>query len=143
MKKVRKNVQVGLGASSILMIFVILCMMVLSVLSFSRAQQNEKTALREQMYQQAYHKADTKAQILYELLQKNSPYYSSMQDLIKIKEIEECLHNQAIPYKIDADTLSFELEVNTTQKLKISLHKRADKIEKQSWKLVSIGGNSK
>lgn len=42
MKLEKRGVQIGLGASSIFMIFVVLCMMILSVLSYTRSLQNEK-----------------------------------------------------------------------------------------------------
>ena len=47
MKLEKRGVQIGLGASSIFMIFVVLCMMILSVLSYTRSLQNEKIAQRD------------------------------------------------------------------------------------------------
>ena len=41
MKKRKQSVQIGLGATSIFMIFVILCMTILSVISYTRATQNK------------------------------------------------------------------------------------------------------
>ncbi len=53
MKKRKQSVQIGLGATSIFMIFVILCMTILSVLSYTRASQNEKIAERERLFREA------------------------------------------------------------------------------------------
>ena len=143
MSKARKNVQVGLGAVSILMIFVILCMMVLSVLSFSRAQQNDKTALRERSFQEAYHKADTQAQILYELLVQYNASYTSMNTLVEVPELEERLHRKGTSYEVKDDRLHVYIHVNETQQLKLQFCKSVAGIEKTEWKLVSTGGSSK
>ena len=64
MKLEKRGVQIGLGASSIFMIFVVLCMMILSVLSYTRSLQNEKIAQREKLYQEAVAKSDAGAQLL-------------------------------------------------------------------------------
>lgn len=71
MRKERKRgMQIGLGASSILMIFVVLCMMILCVLSYSRAAQSEKIALREKAYQEAYYRSDFAAEEIIDALRK-------------------------------------------------------------------------
>lgn len=64
MKSKRRNVSFGLGASSIMMIFVVLCMMILSVLSYSKALQNESIANRQKEKASAYHKADATIQMI-------------------------------------------------------------------------------
>ena len=46
---------------SIFMIFVILCMTILSVLSYTRASQNEKIAERERLFQEAIMKSEAAA----------------------------------------------------------------------------------
>lgn len=67
-KDKRKHVQVGLGASSILMIFVVLCMMILSVLSYSKALQKEEIANQGKQVQKAYTQADATLQyVLHEM----------------------------------------------------------------------------
>lgn len=140
MKKANKHVQVGLGAASILMIFVILCMMVLSVLSYTQAAQEDKTAKREERYQRAYHDADMKADILYELLEKNASTYVTWEDLLQIPQIKTLCEDKDIVCTPADNLLHVRVSVNNSQRLIITLEKTTDHIVKKSWKLSSTGG---
>ncbi|MEG0329332.1 MAG: hypothetical protein RSC10_03520 [Longicatena sp.] len=141
MHKKRRGVQIGLGASSILMIFVVLCMMILSVLSFTNALQSEKIAIREKTYQEDYYKANTKAETIYELLLKYDSGNRPFSQIVQERDIQTMMDKEHIQYQIKEAQMTLEVAVNTQQKLVIELLKTPEGIQKKSWKLNSLGGN--
>lgn len=138
MNKRKHTVQIGLGASSILMIFVVLCMMILSVLAYNHAAQNESIAKREVAYEEAYQKANTKGEILYEVLKQESQQKTTWQELVT----HDLLQDKAISYIIQEQRITIKVEVNQQQYLQIVLQKDGSQISKQEWKLVSTGGTT-
>lgn len=142
MKKARKNVQIGLGAASILMIFVILCMMILSVLAYANAKQNERIAQREVNYKESYYKADCKAEIIFALFQEKQTNGSTMETLLEQPQILQALQDEGIRYTIKGATLQLFVHVNDQQELQVILEKTDIGILKKSWKLVATGGQS-
>lgn len=60
----RQDYRVGVGASSILMIFIILCLTTLGVLSFASARANLQLTNRRQVQVEAYYAAEAEAQRL-------------------------------------------------------------------------------
>lgn len=104
----RKHVQIGLGASSIMMIFVVLCMMILSVLSYSKALQKEKIADRSKQVQMAYSKADASIQYVLHEMKHNLPIDDQTKQLFTSFDIQ---------YEIKDDTLILTHVINEHQKL--------------------------
>lgn len=64
MNKVRNGLPIGLGIPTILVIFVVLGMTILSTLTWLEASQNRTTATKEIAHVQAYYKADSLAKYL-------------------------------------------------------------------------------
>lgn len=91
MRNEKRGIQIGLGASSIFMIFVVLCMMILSVLSYTRALQNEKIAQREKLYQEAYARSDTGAQLLVNEMRQHADL--RLEQLLKLEQVVSCWRN--------------------------------------------------
>lgn len=61
MKKMKKQFRMGTGISSILMIFVMLCLTIFGVLSFVTANADNRLTQKNQTAVQAFYKADAKA----------------------------------------------------------------------------------
>lgn len=91
MKKRKQSVQIGLGATSIFMIFVILCMTILSVLSYARASQNEKIAERERLFQEAIMRSEAAASELQDEIISNE--FNSFEDITNFSSINELIEN--------------------------------------------------
>lgn len=104
----RKHVQIGLGASSIMMIFVVLCMMILSVLSYSKALQKEKIADRSKQVQTAYTKADASIQYVLHEMKHDLPLDDQTQHLFTSFDIK---------YEVKDGKLILTHAINEHQKL--------------------------
>ncbi len=59
--KDNNSLKIGVGTPTILMIFVVLCMVILSVLSFQEADHNMSLVEKEKVYITNYYEAETKA----------------------------------------------------------------------------------
>lgn len=142
MKKTKRNVQIGLGASSILMIFVVLCMMILSVLAYNQAKQNYDIAKREAIYEEAYRKADTKASILYEVLNTYVKEDGSLDKTLARLNVQEQFQSEDVQYELQNQTISIHIKVNAQQSLQVVLEQVGDEVISNSWKLISTGGQT-
>ncbi|MGX8834629.1 hypothetical protein ACWG0P_10475 [Amedibacillus sp. YH-ame6] len=142
MKKTKRNVQIGLGASSILMIFVVLCMMILSVLAYNQAKQNYDIAKREAVYEEAYRKADTKASILYEVLNTYVKEDGSLDKTLARLDVQEQFQSEDVQYELLNQTISIHIKVNAQQSLQVVLEQVGNEVISNSWKLISTGGQT-
>lgn len=142
MKKTKRNVQIGLGASSILMIFVVLCMMILSVLAYNQAKQNYDIAKREAVYEEAYRKADTKASILYEVLNTYVKEDGSLDKTLARLDVQEQFQSEDVQYELQNQTISIHIKVNAQQSLQVVLEQVGNEVISNSWKLISTGGQT-
>ncbi|MGX8851708.1 hypothetical protein [Amedibacillus sp. YH-ame10] len=142
MKKTKRNVQIGLGASSILMIFVVLCMMILSVLAYNQAKQNYDIAKREAVYEEAYRKADTKASILYEVLNTYVKEDGLLDKTLARLDVQEQFQSEDVQYELQNQTISIHIKVNAQQSLQVVLEQVGDEVISNSWKLISTGGQT-
>ena len=61
MNKERRNISLGLGVPTILAVFIILCMCILSVLTYMNASHNHASWKKEKANIVSYYEADTKA----------------------------------------------------------------------------------
>lgn len=138
MKKTKRSVQIGLGASSILMIFVVLCMMILSVLSYNRAMQNEAIARRERQYQEDYYQADTRLELVQEALKTYEDRDMELSAILKQEDIQKVLSGLSVTRQ--GNTLQVIAEVNTQQQLIAEFQWKEGKLTINSWKLSSKGG---
>lgn len=62
--KERRTMKPGTGVATILLIFVILAMTILSVLSYLKAMQDHQALQQEYAFKEAYYQADAKAQYI-------------------------------------------------------------------------------
>lgn len=105
----RKQIRVGLGASSILMIFVVLCMMILSVLSYSKALQKEDIANRSKLVQKAYSEADARLQYVLHEMNHTLPLDTNSKELMDSYEIT---------YEIKGNIITLTCPVNEHSQLR-------------------------
>lgn len=133
MKLEKRGVQIGLGASSIFMIFVVLCMMILSVLSYTRSLQNEKIAQREKLYQEAVAKSDAGAQLLIDEL-RQYPKQS-----LKQSRVQSLLQEYAMKTDWEQDELLVTIPVQDAQQLQLRLQKQGSAVHIKAWKTITKG----
>lgn len=137
MRNEKRGIQIGLGASSIFMIFVVLCMMILSVLSYTRALQNEKIAQREKLYQEAYARSDTGAQLLVIEMRQHADL--RLEQLLKLEQVEKLLEEYHMETKWSQAELLVNIPVQEEQQLQLRLQKQNKSLLIRAWKTITKG----
>lgn len=140
MRNEKRGIQIGLGASSIFMIFVVLCMMILSVLSYTRALQNEKIAQREKLYQEAYARSDTGAQLLVNEMRQHADL--RLEQLLKLEQVEKLLEEYHMETKCSQAELLVNIPVQEEQQLQLRLQKQNKRLLIKAWKTITKGDAS-
>ncbi|EFP61666.1 hypothetical protein DWW36_15050 [Erysipelotrichaceae bacterium AF15-26LB] len=140
MRNEKRGIQIGLGASSIFMIFVVLCMMILSVLSYTRALQNEKIAQREKLYQEAYARSDTGAQLLVNEMRQHADL--RLEQLLKLEQVEKLLEEYHMETKCSQAELLVNIPVQEDQQLQLRLQKQNKSLLIRAWKTITKGDAS-
>lgn len=140
MRNEKRGIQIGLGASSIFMIFVVLCMMILSVLSCTRALQNEKIAQREKLYQEAYARSDTGAQLLVNEMRQHADL--RLEQLLKLEQVEKLLEEYHMETKWSQAELLVNIPVQEDQQLQLRLQKQNKSLLIRAWKTITKGDAS-
>ena len=140
MRNEKRGIQIGLGASSIFMIFVVLCMMILSVLSYTRALQNEKIAQREKLYQEAYARSDTGAQLLVNEMRQHADL--RLEQLLKLEQVEKLLEEYNMETKWSQAELLVNIPVQEEQQLQLRLQKQNKSLLIRAWKTITKGDAS-
>ena len=140
MRNEKRGIQIGLGASSIFMIFVVLCMMILSVLSYTRALQNEKIAQREKLYQEAYARSDTGAQLLVNEMRQHADL--RLEQLLKLEQVEKLLEEYHMETKWSQAELLVNIPVQEEQQLQLRLQKQNKSLLIRAWKTITKGAAS-
>lgn len=134
MRDHQKHIRVGIGASSIMMIFVVLCMMILSVLSYHTALQKEHIANRFKQVQEEYTKADAVMQFVIEELKIND------QGLALSEEQYQLIQKHEISYETKKDILILTCPINSTQELEAELMQMQDEIVIKRYEVTKRGG---
>lgn len=127
MKNKTSTLKIGIGTPTILMIFVVLCMVILCVLSFMEANTNANMSEKEAIYTQNYYKAKTQAELIHNAL-------------ISEKEIST-INNQ---YQVEIKETDTELEYYVTIDEKKQLHvviDRNDLFVIHMWNVETKGDN--
>lgn len=140
MKADKRGVQIGLGASSIFMIFVVLCMMILSVLSYTRALQNEKIAQRERLYQESYARSDEAAQLLVNELKLYPDI--SLRQCLKQDSVQKLMKEYDMETAWQKEELLVSIPVQKEQQLQVRLQKQGKDIHIKAWKTITKGDAS-
>lgn len=140
MKADKRGVQIGLGASSIFMVFVVLCMMILSVLSYTRALQNEKIAQRERLYQESYARSDEAAQLLVNELKLYPD--KSLRQCLKQDSVQKLMKEYDMETSWQKEELLVSIPVQKEQQLQVRLQKQGKDIYIKAWKTITKGDAS-
>lgn len=80
------SLKIGIGTPTILMIFVVLCMVILSVLSFQAADHNASLVEKEKTYVTNYYEAKAKAEQVASSLDKMSLNEINKQYQVNVQE---------------------------------------------------------
>lgn len=115
----KKSVQIGLGICSILMIFVVLCMAVLSLLSYREAQQKYDIAKRQQTYRQAYTESD--ASLAFVIDEMRNTAYSDAALYAADAHIVALWESNAIAYDVHSDEITLRKAMNAEQYIEAQL----------------------
>lgn len=127
MKNKTSTLKIGIGTPTILMIFVVLCMVILCVLSFMEANTNANMSEKEAIYTQNYYKAKTQAELIHHAL-------------ISEEEIST-INNQ---YQVEIKETDTELEYYVTIDEKKQLHVVIDRNDLSlihMWNVETKGDN--
>lgn len=90
--KQRFQIHMGVGTISLLMIFVVLCMVILSSLSFLSAKESRDLALREKEEITAYYTADAIAVWLYQQIDPQVSLADTYEHLQQLDIIAQDIH---------------------------------------------------
>lgn len=126
MKNKTSSLKIGIGTPTILMIFVVLCMVILSVLSYMEASTNAKLSEKEVIYNEKYYQATTTAELVLHELRRNQ----TMDIAVYIKDT----------YGIDVQESDTVMEYYVTIDDKKELHIVIDKTDLskvQTWKVIT------
>lgn len=129
----KKGIQIGLGINFILMIFVVLCMMILSLLSYREAFQKELIALRQKEYQEAYMNAD--ADIQYVLRESEQTSFQDVEELVKNEQFKMNAEAFQITYKIQQNQLHLEKRINDEQLIAVCIKQIDGKLIIESYQV--------
>lgn len=111
MKNKTTSLKIGVGTVTILMIFVVLCMVILSVLSLKEAQMNEALVNKEKGYTQAYYEAKTKADLIYDEISDTSVSLAT-----RIENIER---QYEVRVAQDAQSIRYVVAINKQKQLQV------------------------
>lgn len=111
MKNKTTSLKIGVGTATILMIFVVLCMVILSVLSLQEAQMNEALVNKEKDYTQAYYEAKTKADLIY-----NEMCDTSVSLATRIENVEQ---QYEVRVAHDAQSIRYVVAINEQKQLQV------------------------
>ena len=120
--KDKGSFKISTGASSILMIFVMLCLTTFSVLSYVTANADNKMTVKSNANIKAYYRADSEAQ---EILMKIDAALSQVnseeafQQVIDLTNAE--INGIAVKSETGSPVFSFEIIINSVNKLDIAL----------------------
>lgn len=133
MREHQKHIRVGIGASSIMMIFVVLCMMILSVLSYHTALQKEHIADRFKQVQEEYTKADAMMQFVIEEVK------IKQQGLALTEEQYQWIQKHGISYEAKENLLILTCSINSTQVLEAELMQMQGEIVIKRYEVTTKG----
>lgn len=113
--KQRFQIHMGVGTISLLMIFVVLCMVILSSLSFLSAKESRDLALREKEEITAYYTADAIAVWLYQQIE---PQVSLIDNYEHLQQLD-ITKQQDIHFVLDEKSITIQIPVAHEKKLQI------------------------
>lgn len=119
-RKTQQEYRVGVGASSILMIFIVLCLTTLGVLSFASARANLTLTNRRQVKVEGYYEALAKSQGM--IADIDNALYVAAQDADTYEEQVLALESLDEHIAVSSDlAISIRLPVGENQELRIEL----------------------
>ncbi len=132
MKNKPSSLKIGIGTATILMIFVVLCMVILSVLSLKEAQMNEALAKKEKDYTYAYYVTQLEANSIYDIVIDNTKTNEE-----KTKEVKE---QYKVDVRFEPTQITYTVSINKNKQLYVALQN--DNYEITSW-IVQTRRNTK
>lgn len=123
----KNSINSGLGISTLLMIFTVLCLTIFATLSYLQANYNYNQTMKIVESTQNYYDADYKAVCLYRELQDKIDA-----DTLTDKWLDENNIEQS------DNTYTYDVQISDTLKLSIELEVNDSKLTIITWKEVSI-----
>ena len=99
---------IGTGYLSLMMIFVVLCLMILAALSFSAAESERKYSEKSAAYTKAYYDADTRAKHTLAKVAEAVSDYTDYSDFMLLGELDaiDGISYECYPDRIDINWLT-------------------------------------
>lgn len=123
----KNSINSGLGISTLLMIFTVLCLTIFATLSYLQANYNYNQTMKIVESTQNYYDADYKAVCLYRELQDKIDTNMITESWLQENEIEE-----------NGNSYTYSVQISDTLKLSIELEVNDSKLTIITWKEVSI-----
>ncbi len=126
---------IGTGYLSLMMIFVVLCLAMLSALSLSASVSEQKYSSRSAEYTKAYYSADSAAKRTLAEIYSIAGGYDDYSDFMLISELEE-LENVAVKDVPDGTVMSWTTPINERQKIYSEVKITGNRIEVTRWQTI-------
>ncbi len=117
----KRRVTTGVGLSTFMMLFTVLCMMVFATLAYLQARRNEMEADKVIAASEEYYAADYKASQIYEEIQMH---------------MSDEAYLQQCGVQIEEDLYKYSVEISETKELVVTLRKSVDKLLIEQWQEV-------
>lgn len=120
MNRGQRHLSLGLGVPTILAVFIILCMCILSVLTYMNAVNNHASWEKEKQHTYAYYEADTKAKQIVKALRNG-------------EDMEVIQKQYKVDIKKDTTNITFQVIMKEKKKLLVTLN---ENFKILTWKTI-------
>ena len=125
----KSSVSIGIGLSTMMMIFTVLCLTIFATLSYLQAERNLKEVNSIVDSSVEYYNADYKASTIYTYLLEHLD-----------EDISEYCDENKIT--VEDNTYTYSISISNTKKIEVILKKDSKDLKIDSWKeLVTVNGD--
>lgn len=138
----QQEYRMGVGASSVLMIFVVLCLTTLGVLSFASARADLMLTQRRKAYVESYYQADAAAQRV--LFQIDEQLALAKKDPEEYEQAVRDIAVEGVTLTVSDDlTIAFPIEISESLRLEVAVRALGPEVTKRYetayYRMVNIG----
>lgn len=134
MKHTSKQMHMGTGIISLIMIFVVLCMTIISTLSYLSASQSEQLIDKEITQSMLTYEKEAIASKLY--LKINELRSLPIEEIMENSVIKEIIQENKITWTSENDILNISLPVHVNIMLNIQLHVQTTSTDILFWSMI-------
>lgn len=143
---VKRTAPISVGGSSILVVFILLCLTTFATLSLASANADKKLTDKAALAVTQYYDADSRAEEILSVV--DGCLFHAMtgaeDKAAYLSAIESLISNIDTPVALDGDLISYSVLVNDDQRLEVTLKvlypaDTGGLFERVEWKVVNIG----